>query len=252
MSDLRSIELAIRALADATASGGGGGGGTVTSVAVSAPADLLSVSGSPVTTAGTIALTKTSQSQGLVYASPAAASGAPTFRTLASSDLPNHSAALLTSGTLAYDRMPAGSIIQTVAESLNVNALNSGGTFASTGLFLDITPVYTNSKLLLSFDTTTSADSLTSFCDVAIYRDGVNMVLGVLPGDAHVRVQGVATSEARRVIVQDVVLSGSTSNTEFRLWFRRAGGSGNVAIGRRAQDTNINGLTHIVIRELKQ
>lgn len=66
------------------------GGGTVTSVALSAPS-FLSVTGSPITGGGTLALTLANQGAGLVFAAPAGGAGAPSFRALASTDLPSHS-----------------------------------------------------------------------------------------------------------------------------------------------------------------
>lgn len=63
------------------------GSGTVTSVTVSLPA-IFSVSGSPITTSGTIAASLASQLQNLVWASPNGSSGAPTFRSLVNADLP--------------------------------------------------------------------------------------------------------------------------------------------------------------------
>src|SRR5262245_34211043 len=66
---------------------GGGGSGTVTSVGLSMPAEF-SVAGSPVTTSGTLAVTKASQAQNAVYAGPTSGSGPPTFRALAGSDVP--------------------------------------------------------------------------------------------------------------------------------------------------------------------
>lgn len=69
-------------------SGGGGGSGTVTSVALTAPASILSVSGSPVTTAGTLALSLTNQTANTVWAGPTTgAAAAPTFRALIANDL---------------------------------------------------------------------------------------------------------------------------------------------------------------------
>lgn len=64
-----------------------GGGGTVTSVALTAPG-FLSVSGSPVTGAGTLAVTLATQAAGAVFAGPASGSAAaPTFRALAVADV---------------------------------------------------------------------------------------------------------------------------------------------------------------------
>jgi hypothetical protein len=68
---------------------GGSGGGTVTSVGLSAPSDLLAVGGSPITTSGTLTLSKpTDTPANRVYASPDGAAGAAAFRALAGDDLP--------------------------------------------------------------------------------------------------------------------------------------------------------------------
>ena len=69
--------------------GGGGGSGTVTSVALTAPS-FLSVTGSPVTTAGTLALALATQTANTVFAGPTSGGAvAPTFRALVATDLPN-------------------------------------------------------------------------------------------------------------------------------------------------------------------
>ena len=69
----------------AAAGGGGGGGGSVTSVALSMPPEFT-VTGSPVTGAGTLTAAKVSQAANLVYAAPSGAAGVPAFRALAAAD----------------------------------------------------------------------------------------------------------------------------------------------------------------------
>lgn len=65
-----------------------GSGGSVTSVGLSAPG-IFSVSGSPVTTAGTLGLALVNQNANLVWAGPTTGSPAPpTFRSLVDADLP--------------------------------------------------------------------------------------------------------------------------------------------------------------------
>jgi hypothetical protein len=65
------------------------GTGTVTSVALTVPGDL-SVSGSPITTSGTLAITRATQSANQVLAGPTTgAAAAPTFRALVDADIPN-------------------------------------------------------------------------------------------------------------------------------------------------------------------
>jgi hypothetical protein len=64
------------------------GGGSVTSVALTMPAEFA-VAGSPITSSGTLAVTKNNQNANLVYAGPGSGpAAAPTFRALVSSDLP--------------------------------------------------------------------------------------------------------------------------------------------------------------------
>lgn len=62
------------------------GGGTVTSVALTLPGEF-SVSGSPIATSGTLAVTKASQAANLFYASPNGAAGEPGFRVIAWADV---------------------------------------------------------------------------------------------------------------------------------------------------------------------
>ncbi len=67
---------------------GSGGSGTVTSVALTVPS-RQSVSGSPITSSGTLAITDNTQSANKVFAGPSSGSAAaPTFRSLVSADLP--------------------------------------------------------------------------------------------------------------------------------------------------------------------
>jgi hypothetical protein len=67
----------------------GAGTGTVTSVAMTVPTTLYTLTGSPITTSGTLALTLNTQNANLVFAGPASgAAAAPTMRALVAADLP--------------------------------------------------------------------------------------------------------------------------------------------------------------------
>lgn len=66
--------------------GGGGGSGTVTSVGLTGPGEFTY--GPAVTVSGNLSLTKASQTQNQVWASPNGASGLPVFRSLVAADLP--------------------------------------------------------------------------------------------------------------------------------------------------------------------
>lgn len=68
----------------------GAGNGTVTSVGLSTPGVIFSVSGSPVTTTGTLALGLLTQTANTALRGPATGAAAtPTFRTMVSADIPN-------------------------------------------------------------------------------------------------------------------------------------------------------------------
>jgi uncharacterized protein (TIGR02145 family) len=71
--------------------------GTVTSVSLSMPA-IFTMSGSPVTGSGTLSAVLASQSANFVFASPDGSTGAPGFRTLVSTDIPNLDWSKITTG----------------------------------------------------------------------------------------------------------------------------------------------------------
>jgi len=117
----------------ATGGGGGGGGGTVTSVGLSLPA-LFSVTGSPVTTAGTLTATLAAQSANLVWAGPATgAAAAPAFRSLVAGDIPTIAAgqvsglaAVAVSG--AYNDLTGRPTLGTLAAQSGTFSGTSSGT----------------------------------------------------------------------------------------------------------------------------
>jgi hypothetical protein len=80
-------------------------GGTVTSVGLDLPASVFSISGSPVTTSGTLTGTLIVQDKQKVFAGPITdPSAQPTFRLLEATDIPSLSTDKLTSGILPIAR----------------------------------------------------------------------------------------------------------------------------------------------------
>jgi len=84
------------------------GAGTVTSVALSVPA-FLSVSGSPVTTSGTLAVTAANQTANTIFAGPTSGGAvAPAFRALVNADFPTSG---VTAGTYPLVTVNAQGIV---------------------------------------------------------------------------------------------------------------------------------------------
>lgn len=75
---------------------GGGGSGTVTSVGLSLP-NIFTISGSPVTTSGTLSATLANQSANQIFAGPTSGGAAtPGFRSLVAADIPDISSVYAT------------------------------------------------------------------------------------------------------------------------------------------------------------
>jgi hypothetical protein len=140
------------------------GSGTVTSVGLTAPS-WLTVSGSPVTTSGTLGLAAASQSANTFLASPSGASGAPSFRAIVSADLPatiaantTGNAATATALATSPTQCGTGQFATGVAASGNANC----GTHQVNGVALTgTTPInFINSAatngLTLTFTNTTA------------------------------------------------------------------------------------------------
>jgi len=113
----------------------GSGTGSVTSVALSAPAEFT-VSGSPVTTSGTLTLTKATQSANTIFAGPTSGAVAqPSFRLLIAADLPSHTHAGsdIASGTVAVANGGTGAATTATART-NLGAAASGANSDITAL----------------------------------------------------------------------------------------------------------------------
>ena len=93
--------------------------GSVTNVGLTLPS-IFSVTGGPVTSSGTFNATLASQSANTVFAAPDGSAGTPSFRSLASGDIPSLDASKVSTGTFAASQIP----------SLDASKVTTG-TFAS-------------------------------------------------------------------------------------------------------------------------
>jgi hypothetical protein len=123
----------------------GSGSGTVTSVGISAPAALFSVSGSPITSSGTISLSLNTVSQNYVFAGPTSGSATPTFRQLVAADIPTLSSVYLPltggslSGSLTLPAASSGQQSVIIPHGANPSSPTNGSLWTTTsGLFIQI------------------------------------------------------------------------------------------------------------------
>lgn len=85
-------------------------------------------------------------------------------------DLTALSADSLTSGTLPYDRLPAGTVIQVQSYTLKT-APSGGGQYGDVGLQVNITPRYSNSKIFISGHVIMGTDGTS--VGATLHRNGV-------------------------------------------------------------------------------
>ena len=109
------------------------GSGTVTSVGLALPSTLFNISGSPVTTSGTLTGTFVTVASTLVFAGPTSgAAAAPTFRALTSTDIPALSSTQLPNDVAYIDKAQTFTLAQTISNhdgtSLTVTpSVSTGG-----------------------------------------------------------------------------------------------------------------------------
>lgn len=214
-----------------------GGTGTVTSVALSAPG-IFSVSGSPVTSAGTLTFSLATQTANTVFAGPSSGiPAAPTFRSLVDADIPDdptiactncvtwasvnktgssiadlttRSATDLTTGSLALARLTDGAVgvplVGNGGSGPQYAALNLGSATGVTGTLAAARfPALTG-------EVTTVAGSLAtslSTTGVAAGTYGSATAIPILTVDSKGRLSSVSTASIASSISPSVLSGGS-------------------------------------------
>lgn len=136
------------------------GSGSVTSVALSLPS-IFTVSGSPVTTSGTLTATLASQTANTFFAAPNGTAGAPTFRAIVAADIPTlnqnttGSAATLTTARningVAFNGSADITITASTTNTLTFGSYLTGTSFngsAAATIAVDATSANTASKVV--------------------------------------------------------------------------------------------------------
>ena len=111
-----------------------GGSGTVTSVAATVPAALLAVSGSPITSSGTLAFSLNTVTGNTVFAGPTSGSSTPTFRALIEDDIPSLSASKVSDFSEAVDDRVAALLVEGTGITLTYDDGSDTLTIDASGL----------------------------------------------------------------------------------------------------------------------
>jgi hypothetical protein len=153
----------------------GGAGGTVTSVALSLPSTIFDVTGSPITTSGTLTAAYKVQNPNKVFAGPASGTvdATPSYRSLVAADIPSLPASKITSGQLALAQGGTGADLSALA----TNQLVAKG---STGALVGIAAP-TTADTYLKWDGSAFSWSVVSAAGgsgVAVQQNGTTVVAG--------------------------------------------------------------------------
>lgn len=158
----------------------GGGSGTVTSVALAdgSTSPIYTISGSPVTTSGTLTLTLSTQAANTVFAGPASGGNAqPTFRALVAADVP--------SLTGLYANRALSNLAGT---AVNTNLLPGlTGTYSLGNASFEWTEMYANTAIVIGIENGIGGNTIQinmqdgylidASNEVAVSWGGVNKVL---------------------------------------------------------------------------
>ena len=193
--------------------------GTVTSVSLSLPA-MFTVTGSPVTGAGTLGATLASQTANYVFAAPAGSAGAPVFRALVTGDLP----AIGTAGTY-------GSATQVPQFTTDAKGRVTGVTPVT------IAPTFAN---VASKPTTLSGYGITdgaSLTTAQQYTAQQNVTMSTLTWAATVNTNANLSNVFYLAITDSFTLANPTNmgSGAVYVWFLKqpAGGNKSIAFGSK-------------------
>ena len=95
-----------------------------------------------------------------------------------------------------FQKMPSGSILQVVQGNYSIQTDSTSGSAVATGLSVNITPQFSNSKIFVSYSLPLrNGDSSNNFILSYLYRDGSSIALtGILKVDSS-GVNGHVTAE---------------------------------------------------------
>jgi hypothetical protein len=232
-------------------SGGGGGSGTVTSVALTTPGVLYSVSGSPITTSGTLALNLISQAQNSFLAGPTSGSGNPSFRAIVVGDIPilnqnTTGTASNVTGTVAIANGGTGSTTQNFVD-LTTNQASIAGNKTFTGTTTD-----TGNSLIAQATASKATIGLSGSTAIHEINGGIDYTTKTITSSTYT----VDTTSTDYIIYTDSTSNAITitlpvpTNGRFLIIQDKTGqaSTNNITIKQNASET-LNGLTQYVLAQ---
>jgi hypothetical protein len=162
-------------------------------------------------------------------------------------------------GHVPYDKMPAGSVIQTVSEMYNTRIATGSTSFVSTGFYVEINPKFKSSKIFVSISTSGNNNNSVGhdmfYTLFRITNDGssnTSLNLGhATLGFGGVRTNAAASGTNNRLEVpismnyfDDVT---NTDTIKYEIWFRSESASSSVEMPML-----VGQITSITAQEIKQ
>lgn len=174
-----STQIATTAWVKAQGYGTSSASGTVTSVGLSLPG-VFTVSGSPVTTSGTLSASLATQAAGYVWAGPTTgADAAPTFRALVASDVPDLSATYLTVSSASSTYLTQSSASSTYLTQSNASSTYLTQSTATSTYAPLASPTFTGTP---AAPTASSGTNTTQVATTAFVQAAISGVINGAPG----------------------------------------------------------------------
>lgn len=228
-------------------------GGTVQFVALTMPSDLFAVSGSPITTSGTFAVTLAAQAPNQILAGPSsgAIGAAPAFRALVAADLPV--VPVTKGGTGATDAPTALSNLGAVPSTRQVatgTGLTGGGNLSADRTIAlantAVSPGTYGSASQVGTFTVDAQGRLTSAANVSVAIDAAAVTTGTLPvargGTGAATLTGYVKGNGTSAFTASPTIpNGDLQNSSLTI------GSTPIALGGTA--TTISGLTTLTLTQ---
>jgi hypothetical protein len=159
-----------------------------------------------------------------------------------------------------YQKMPAGSVIQTVSETYNTRSTTNSTAFTSTGFYVEISPKFKSSKILISVLTSGNNNNSVGhdlFATIFQITDNgfggtQNLNLGnATYGFTGIRTNSAASGTNNRLeagICMGYIDSPDTTDAiKYEIWFRSESSSSTVEIPQL-----IGQIASITAQEIKQ